>query len=337
MIDLKTFDECIEMSDPEARHLLLGNGFSLALFPEAFSYDSICSDIDSSFITYFMEKIGGNDIEYLLRKLDEALEVLKYYSDNDDIESKINEDKEEIKKDFIETILERHPRTISSDKCETYYKFFEKFSAGIKYTVNYDLLIYWIYMKFKDSNNFQLEFGDGFSRSENYLYYSAPLAWNRKNLEMQNFHYLHGALHIFDRGCEIQKEYFHPTEGNITEKVSACFNRGEYSLFISEGSAEHKKRRIYANEYLRNSFESLGQIEGDLFIFGHSLRTEDNHIFEIINENLKIFNIFISLYKDDNPQNESGIKQRVEEWKNQYSKTDNLRKYYLYDANSILE
>ncbi|ELY1973244.1 hypothetical protein SL040_004731, partial [Aeromonas salmonicida] len=36
------------------------------------------------------------------------------------------------------------------------------------------------------------------------------------------------------------------------------------------------------NGYLSRTFSSLKSITGSLFIFGHSIRDEDNHVFDFI-------------------------------------------------------
>jgi Domain of unknown function (DUF4917) len=45
-VPISTFDEAIAASAGGKRHLLLGNGFSIALFPNRFRYGSLLEEAD---------------------------------------------------------------------------------------------------------------------------------------------------------------------------------------------------------------------------------------------------------------------------------------------------
>lgn len=85
------------------------------------------------------------------------------------------------------------------------------------------------------------------------------------------------------------------------------------------------------NTYLGRAFASIKEIGGSLFIFGHSIRDEDDHVFNFINEESKsLKNIFISLFGNVNSLENQKIINKVEGWK---SKNEEKR-YYFYDASS---
>src|SRR5437868_1652526 len=65
------------------RHLLLGNGFSIALRPDIFSYQSLYEKADFSKVPYaknLFEAIGTSDFEAIIRAIVNAARLLKVYS-----------------------------------------------------------------------------------------------------------------------------------------------------------------------------------------------------------------------------------------------------------------
>ncbi len=47
-VELLTFSDALDASQDGKRHLLLGNGFSIALFPDRFRYGSLLEEADFS-------------------------------------------------------------------------------------------------------------------------------------------------------------------------------------------------------------------------------------------------------------------------------------------------
>ena len=93
---------------------------------------------------------------------------------------------------------------------------------------------------------------------------------------------------------------------------------------------EHKLKRIKENGYLARSFSSLKSIAGDLFIFGHSIRDEDDHVFDVMNYNRSLKRIFISLFGDQSSENNQKIIQKVNRWRTEYASKG--REYIFYDS-----
>jgi hypothetical protein len=228
-------------------------------------------------------------------------------------------------------ITESHPEnptSISDTQYLSCYEFLKYFKGGKRYTFNYDLLVYWVYMHFLDNKQNTLTNDDGFRTD---VGDSSMVTWEIGREHQQNMYYLHGAMHIFkDELGKIQKYTWRNGDKTIGLQVKESIENGQFPVFISEGTQEHKLKRIKENGYLARSFSSLKGITGDLFIFGHSIRDEDDHVFEVMNSNRKITRIFISLFGDQESGNNQRIIQKVNHWREQY--TLNGREYVFYDS-----
>ena len=75
---------------------------------------------------------------------------------------------------------------------------------------------------------------------------------------------------------------------------------------------------------------SLKSIGGSLFVFGHSIRDEDDHVFDLILKDSKVKNIFVSVFGDMTSAANEHIKHKIEKWNN----LDTGKKFQLYDAQS---
>src|ERR1035438_2447842 len=77
-----TFEEALAQTEDVKRHLLLGNGFSIALFPNRFSYGSLLDSVD--FTAYPQAKLafdalGTTDFEIVIQALRQAVTLLPIY------------------------------------------------------------------------------------------------------------------------------------------------------------------------------------------------------------------------------------------------------------------
>jgi hypothetical protein len=333
---LHTFSECLEIAEKSSgkNHLLLGNGFSISLFPEIFNYKKLADEIKSEKIKNIFKSFNTNDFEYVLRKLTDALEVTKLYKESKKLTKEIEEDAENLKKILIDAISKCHPLNPKSISEEQYFScrnFLNNFSGKI-YTLNYDLILYWVLMHFLDDEENRLPCDDGFRTSgEN----EDVISWEIGREHDQNINYIHGALHIFSKNDEITKYTWRNKDSSIIEQVRESLQNSNYPVFITEGNNKHKIARINANSYLGRSISSLKSIRGNLFIFGHSLRGEDDHIFNIINEvkgkkSNGVSNVFVSVYGDINTKDNQQIVNKIKKWERDYDR----RKYYIYEASS---
>ncbi len=335
MIDetIRTFDYCIDKANqyqnpqrttPE-KHLMLGNGFSIALFPAIFSYTSLASRVQSPQIANLFNQLNTKDFEYIMRILNDALKVVNIYSPNSQPANQMQIDLDELRTTLIDAISQLHPEIllhIDKEHYEKCHKFLEHFNDGNKYTFNYDLLLYWAYMKFWSDDKYTvLKHDDGFRGD-------GTLTWDINQTKHQNVYYLHGAMHLFNKNGIIRKFSWTRNETPISVQVRTSINRGIYPMFISEGTKDHKRLRIQNSTYLKHAFDSLDKINDNLFIFGHSLDNSDDHVFNSITSNSKLKNIFISIYGDITSADNRRIVNKVKIWEGNNSN----KHYYFYDV-----
>lgn len=332
METIVNFYDCISNTSTK-RHLILGNGFSVDLFPNIFNYRRLAEKISDPNIKAIFSEFNTSDFEFVVLKLTESLRILDYYDDNREIYLKVQEDAEKLKEILISVITASHPEnptTISDNQYQSCYEFLRYFEEGKRYTFNYDLLLYWVYMHFLNDSTYKLINDDGFRTDiEN----ESMVTWEIGREHHQNLYYLHGAMHIFkDETGKIQKYTWSNGNKTIGQQVKESIEKGQFPVFISEGTQEHKMKRIKENGYLSRSFSSLKSITGDLFIFGHSIRDEDDHVFEIMNTNRSIKRIFISLFGDQYSDYNQKIIRKINQWRYDYQSKG--REYIFFDSAS---
>lgn len=326
-----TFQECLQISEQATgnRHLMLGNGFSCSLFPNIFNYKALAERINSNQVKSLFSVLKTNDFEDVMRRITNALVISQLYPEGSELSIKLERDLEELKTTLIDVITQSHPanpQAITEEQYQSCYQFLKHFGKGRKYSFNYDLILYWIYMHFLGNKDMRLSCDDGFRYPQDDI---SIVQWRIGRERNQNLFYLHGAMHIFNDGIGNYEKYTWINSGqSISGQVRESIDSQKYPVFISEGTTQQKLLRIMENTYLGRAFASLKSIGGSLFIFGHSLRDEDDHIFNFINEESKVLKIFISLFGDaDSPGNQKII-NKVQGWKIKFKD----KEYYFYNA-----
>ena len=89
----------------------------------------------------------------------------------------------------------------------------------------------------------------------------------------------------------------------MTELIQEGLNKGQYPLFIAEGSPDKKLEQIQGSGYLWYALDKLRTIQSPLVLFGHSLGDSDKHILNVIARNPKLPELYISLH--GNPESKS--------------------------------
>ena len=89
-----TFQEALDKSSKckGNRHLILGNGFSIDLFPQIFSYATLREGAIKAGLKDLFDKFETNDFEYVMRKILDAKQVLEalYPNDNTKLKEELN-------------------------------------------------------------------------------------------------------------------------------------------------------------------------------------------------------------------------------------------------------
>lgn len=295
-----TFQDAIGRSTNESkRYLLLGNGFSTALFRDIFSYNSIREEADFSSHTELasiFDQIGTSDFEKVIRAMENAATIAAAYSANQEFINKIKKDAAKLKQILVQTISARHPETtnqvteVQKASCSRFLSNFKKI-----YTLNYDVLLYWVLLHGRESRPDDID--DGFRLGDeefgvDYRVFDSP--------HSPTFFFLHGALHLYDSGSQTRKYVWADSGRPLITQVQDAISQNLYPLFVAEGSSDQKLTRINHNGYLSKALRSFEAVcdmrDADLFIFGHSLNDSDNHILNFI-KNGKFKRVFVSIYK----------------------------------------
>jgi hypothetical protein len=168
--------------------------------------------------------------------------------------------------------------------------------------------------------------------------YDAPyVVWDvAEGSNSQNIHFLHGGLHLFDAGNELQKFCWERAGGiPLMDQIHEALDADLYPLFVAEGDSDTKLARIMHSGYLTRSFKSFigvcGAPSNNLFIYGHSLAESDEHILRQI-ENGKFKALFISIYGDPNNDTNAVMQERaaaMQAFRDRYP-----LQVYFYDASS---
>jgi hypothetical protein len=208
-------------------------------------------------------------------------------------------DADVLKELLVQTIARSHP-ALPSDITDEEYAACQRFLAnfGTTYTLNYDLLLYWTHMHRENPVGIQSD--DGFRTSQNDIdsgIESDYVVWGPSQSHDQNMWFLHGALHVFDSGTEIQKYTWKRTGIRLIEQIREALNRDFFPLFVAEGSSKEKLERIRHSDYLAKAYRSFQEIQHCLFIYGHSLAANDDHYLRLI-EKGKLAHLFVGLYGD---------------------------------------
>lgn len=275
--------------------LLLGNGFSIAYNPDNFSFDSLRKVAETNTATEecslfrLFNIFETNDFEKLLELLEAYNKINNVLFQNTHSEN-IKDYQQRLKKIFIDTISKMNPLNaayISPEQYKHAKRFLREYSSI--YTLNYDLLLYWVILDLINEQTPPSSYTDGFLRDPS----SAESLCRYQENSNYNTHYLHGALHLWSDSVNTYK--IHKKDKNILEEIQNNIERGLLPLFVSEGTASSKLNKIYQQPYLRENYFSLENIEGNLVIFGTILKENDKHIQQAILKS-KVSHVFIGIY-----------------------------------------
>lgn len=298
------------------RHLLLGNGFSIACRADIFHYGSLFAQADFSAapeVIAVFDALETQDFEAAIRALESAASILPSYLPGDAATAaKMLAHVEALKEILVQTIAGNHPH-IPSDIPDAKFwacrQFLAHFLAGDKagcvFTLNYDLLLYWTLMHedMPFGESVTLATNDGFGNDED-----APdadyVVWQGEtNAHSACVMFLHGALHLFDSGKELLKYTWVRKGMPLLDQAREALAHDSYPLFVAEGTSAQKKAKIRHNAYLYQGFKQFtaNALQGKhcMFIFGHSLAENDDHILNRIGRG-RCKKIYVGVFGDPN-------------------------------------
>jgi hypothetical protein len=314
IMELQTYADVIKYLDKSKRkkHLLLGNGFSMAYDSTIFSYNALSKFLETlndPLLHDIFTAINSNNFETIMQQLDDFSKIAKVFGASSTFVAKIDKASTKLKISLLNAVKELHPEhvfKIPQKKCQACAAFLKPFieNDGYIFSTNYDLLLYWVLMRNGIENSV-----DGFGRdkeSDEYTPFDeadySELRWG-KNKEKQNVHYLHGALPIFDDGVDIIKEEYTSGEYLLTN-IKKRLDNNEYPVFVTAGNGNDKLKHIMHNKYLSHCYEAFSEIQGSLVSFGFNFGEYDEHIIDAINKASyfkkgaagKLYSVYIGVY-----------------------------------------
>lgn len=362
MSELLNYQEVLKKTKTGKRHLLLGNGFSMAYEKERFSFTNLLESAikegiikkASPIYNLFLE-FGTSDFELIIKQLESSSIVLKSYSSvSKNIIDDIEKDANALKHHLVEIVTNNHPEKSTDIKDSEYLKcidFVKRYDSI--FTLNYDSLLYWVAMHYleiyeKEKNSIPKEqkiidedtrllVNDGFADKPGLDKVDYVIYRNDGGNFYQTIHFLHGALHIFDKQYEIIKNTFSKTEKPLKEQTLENLDKSIYPIFISEGTANKKLARIIHNSYLNNSYKTLRtmpyskwddkankKLNNSLVIFGTMLKNNDSHIIDAIVKN-DVQDIYIGISSPS----------KISEFTFLESQLEGKRKLHFYDYTTV--
>lgn len=336
--NLMSFKEALDLADTVGRrHLLLGNGFSIALRPDIFTYNTLFEKAqESQKLSSELSKVFANlettDFELVMEALQRAATLARLYvNENPQLADKFEKDAAILRDVLAETIAENHPSRpydVSDEQYASCRAFLSNFGGQI-YTLNYDLLLYWTLMQSEIQPAIVSD--DGFRSPDGHD--KEYVTWDVQNTDNQRIHYLHGALHIYDAGPELLKYTWNRTDIPLVEQIRASLNRREYPLIVTEGTSSQKKGRIQHSNFLGRSYRSFAKIRNSLFIYGHSLAENDEHLLTLIDHG-KVGKIFVGIYGDPADEANSKVIHRASLIAKRRGNPQKEPEVHFYDAAS---
>jgi Domain of unknown function (DUF4917) len=312
---LMQYDEMMASLKKKGRttSLLMGNGFSMAYDKSIFSYNALYDFLatkENPQLIKLFAAIKTKNFELIMQQLDTTLKLLDAFDSDASLIERVANTSEQLKLGLIEAIKDLHPEHVfkipehKSIACANFLNAFLEGDGQI-FTTNYDLLLYWVLMSQSVESHV-----DGFGRElqnpqeaeQGQTKDWSDLIWGPHQIE-QNVHYLHGAMHIFDTGSEIEKEQY--AEGTyLLEKIHARLNRAEYPVFVTAGNGDEKLSQIRHNRYLSHCYDQLSCIDGSLIAFGFNFGQYDDHIIDALNRAFhirskqppKLWSLYIGIY-----------------------------------------
>ena len=303
---LQTFEQALgHVTEERVPHVLLGNGFSRACQNDIFAYDALFDRADFNSLSPLAREsfnvLATRDFEIVMRALRDAAKLLRVYAPDDhNLSIRLRDDANGLREVLVRAIAQNHPEH-PAEIADARYAACKRFLAHFKsiYTLNYDLLLYWALMKQELEPDVPCD--DGFRTPEEGE--QDYVTWE-PGRHAQNVHYLHGALHIFDAKTEVQKYTWTNTGIRLIEQIRQALNNDLYPIFVAEGESAQKFERIRHSDFLSKAYRSFQEIQHTLFVYGHSMAANDDHILRLIGKG-KLKQLFVGIYGD--PENDGNL------------------------------
>ena len=156
---------------------------------------------------------------------------------------------------------------------------------------------------------------DGFGNDEDDPWADYVVWQGETGAHSAKIHFLHGALHLFDAGDELQKYTWVRKGERLIDQARHAISIDKFPVFVSEGSSLQKKQKIRHNAYLYQGFKQLTanalQAKHCFFIHGHSMDDNDDHILKRLARG-KFSELYVSLFGDPCSKTNQAIIRKAE-------------------------
>lgn len=313
-----SFDEAIRDATAVSAspHLLLGNGFSIACRPDCFHYGTLLNEARfpsrDQEIRGTFDLLSTADFERVIEQLRSAAQLAEHFNTTDPaLAAQLRSDANAVRTTLAATLADRHP-DVPADLTDDEYRAARNFLShfGRIYTLNYDVLLYWCVMN-SDVDNIHLVTDDGFRNPSDATQETDYVTWEPyRDFASQRLFFLHGGLHLYDRGTEISKITWSRTGIPLIDQIRQALQEGKYPLIVTEGGSAEKEAKALHNPYLNHGIRSFARLTGALVVYGHSLAPNDDHILHRIRDG-KLSHLYISLYGDPTSPENAEIQARA--------------------------
>src|ERR1700676_44841 len=114
---LQTYEEVLKYLEEKRRpkHLLFGNGFSIAYDKDIFSYNALSTFIentDDHLLKQLFERLNTKNFELIMQQLDNFCEIAGIFSEDKTLIPRIKAASEKLKNSLIEAVKELHPEHV---------------------------------------------------------------------------------------------------------------------------------------------------------------------------------------------------------------------------------
>lgn len=311
---MKSFQDVL--GESSQRHLLLGNGFSIAA-DAGFDYRSLWNRIRKGanpWLRDLMDASDTHDLEELLQAIHGGASVA-YMDEGDEDHDTVRDDHiSELEDAFIRSISSTHPhhpgfRDVADWAfcCVFLNEFYHVF------TLNYDLLLYWVHNNPILQEHMDLrQRRDGFWNNDDGRLTFVPRCFDGE----PGLYYLHGGFHLFQEERLDFKRRWEKGD-HLTKQLRDGLEEGTFPLFVSGGDSKQKAKKIESSHYLRECYRRFMRVDGTLFTYGASFAENDQHICTAIVGNRSLSGLCIGVYDEsDMPHYEElayGLQQEREQ------------------------
>jgi hypothetical protein len=234
MTEVISFDDAMKNAGGKDCSLLLGNGFSARYF----SYHSLLQKVELEAgdpVRVLFDRLKTVDFERVVKALEGASDVELAYENKTHAEQLIV-DAGRVREALVHAIRGTHPahREEIEDMIPSCVAFLSPFDEV--FTLNYDLLLNWV--SFSD----EAHLTDGFGLGDKRNGFQGPFKTNAY-CKVYN---LHGGLHLFRNGAEVEKRIAGAT--GVIDAIAQTITTGKrFPIYVAEGTSPAKMARIKAN------------------------------------------------------------------------------------------